>query len=119
MKPRLWPTALANDYVTAAAPVGKGDRYRKLRLLNLRTGRTSATLDPRLPRGQYIDDLDFDQNGRLIVRSKTKTGVAIYRISKTTGKATLLRTITRPDATLWVLPGDSYHELWTERKSRA
>ncbi|MFG1709073.1 hypothetical protein ACFLIM_38370 [Nonomuraea sp. M3C6] len=118
-KTRLLPTALANDYVTAAMPVGTWRKFRKLRLLNLRTGRASGTVTVRLPRGQYIDDLDFDQAGRVIVRSKTKTGVAIYRVSKATGKATLLRTIARPDAEVWVLPGDSTYEVWTERKTKA
>lgn len=122
LKTKLSPAAVANDYVTAAVAVGVSgtwDTYRKLRLLNLRTGRASSTVTVRLPRGQYINDLDFDKSGRLIVRSKTKTGVAIYRVSATTGKATLLRTIARPDAEVWVLPGDSDHEVWTERKNKA
>ncbi|MFI6797955.1 hypothetical protein [Streptosporangium canum] len=117
LKTRLSPRALANDYVTAATPVGTYGKYRTLRLLNLRTGRATGTVTVRLPRGQYIDDLDFDQAGHVIVRSRTKTGVAVYRVSKATGKATLLRTITRPDAEVWVLPGDSAHEVWTGRKS--
>ncbi|XVQ86685.1 hypothetical protein ACQP2K_04475 [Microbispora siamensis] len=115
-KTRLSPMALANDYVTAAAPVGSWPKSRKLRLLNLRTGKTSGTVTVRLPRGQYVDDLDFDKAGRLIVRSKTRTGVAVYRVSKTTGKATPLRTITRPDVKVWVLPGDDEFEPWTEKK---
>ncbi|MEV1176078.1 hypothetical protein [Nonomuraea sp. NPDC049784] len=118
LKTRLGPTALANDYVTTAVPVGRYPKYRKLRMLNLRTGRASGTVTVRLPRGQYIDDLDFDQAGHVIVRSKTKTGVAIYRVSKATGKAKLLRTIARPDAAVWVLPGDSTYEPWTEKKSK-
>ena len=65
----------------------------RLRLLNLRTGHESGTVTVRLPRGQQIDDLDFDAAGRVVVRSRTKTGVAIYRVSRTTGKATLLRTL--------------------------
>ncbi|MEV4186771.1 hypothetical protein AB0J28_35640 [Streptosporangium canum] len=117
LKTRLSPRALANDYVTAATPVGTYGKYRTLRLLNLRTGRATGTVTVRLPRGQYIDDLDFDQAGHVIVRSRTKMGVAVYRVSKATGKATLLRTITRPDAEVWVLPGDSAHEVWTGRKS--
>jgi IMP cyclohydrolase len=119
LKTRLSPVALANDYVTAAIPVGTWRKYRRLSLLDLRTGRASGTVTVRLPRGQYIDDLDFDQAGRVIVRSKTGTGVAIYQVSKATGKATRLRTIARPDAEVWVLPGDSAYELWTERKSKA
>ncbi|TQS27734.1 WD40 repeat domain-containing protein [Microbispora sp. KK1-11] len=115
-KTRLWATALANDYVTAAAPVGSWPESRKLRLLNLRTGKASGTMTVRLPRGQHIDDLDFDKAGHLVVRSKTKTGVAVYRVSKTTGKATLLRRMTRPDAKVWVLPGDDEYEPWTEKK---
>ncbi|SFL04170.1 hypothetical protein SAMN05216275_14946 [Streptosporangium canum] len=118
LKTQLSPRALANDYVTAATPVGTYGKYRKLRLLNLRTGRATGTVTVRLPRGQYIEDLDFDQAGHVIVRSKTKTGVAIYRVSKVTGKATLLRTITRPDEEIWVLPGDGTYELWTERKEQ-
>ncbi|MEV6985233.1 hypothetical protein AB0M95_28775 [Sphaerisporangium sp. NPDC051017] len=118
-KTRLPVVALANDHVTAATLTGTGPKSRKLRLLNLRTGHASGAVTLRLPRGQYIDDLDFDQAGRVIVRSKTATGVAIYRISKTTGKATLLRTIARPDADVWVLPGDTTYEPWTERKSQA
>ncbi|MFF4773251.1 hypothetical protein ACFY05_10370 [Microtetraspora fusca] len=119
LKTRLAPTALANDYVTAAVPVGTWLKSRKLRLVNLRTGRASGTVTVQLPRGQYIDDLDFDKAGRVIVRSKTGTGVAFYRVSAATGKATLLRTIARPDAEVWVLPGDSPYEAWTERKGRA
>ncbi|WP_283135094.1 hypothetical protein [Rhizohabitans arisaemae] len=119
VKTRLSPTALANDHITAAVPVGTWGKYRKLRLLNLRTNRASGPVTVRLPRGQYIDDLDFDQAGRVIVRSKTKTGVEVYRISKATGKATLLRKIDRPDADVWVLPGDNSHEAWTERKGGA
>ncbi|WP_433514851.1 hypothetical protein ACQP2T_04030 [Nonomuraea sp. CA-143628] len=115
VKSRLSPLALANDYVTVAAPVGKTSKLRKLRLLNLRTGRTISTVTARLPRGQYIDDLDFDRSGRLIVRSKTKTGVAVYRLSKTTGKATLVRTLARPKVKVWVLPGDGTYEPWTEK----
>ncbi|MGI5161800.1 hypothetical protein [Microbispora sp. CA-102843] len=117
-KTRLWTIALANDYVTAAVSVGPWPKSRKLRLVNLRTGHTSGTVTVRLPRGQYVDDLDFDKAGRLIVRSKTKTGVAVYRVSKATGKATTLRTITRPDAEVWVLPGDTEYERWTEKSSR-
>lgn len=116
LKTRLSPTALANDYVTTAMPVGTYPRYRKLRLLNLRTGRASSTVSVRLPRGQYIDDLAFDRAGRVIVRSRTKTGVAFYRVSKATGKASLLRQIARPDVAVWVLPGDSAYEPWTEKK---
>ncbi|MCC5580367.1 hypothetical protein IMZ11_32585 [Microtetraspora sp. AC03309] len=119
LKTRLGSMALANDHVTAAVPVGTWPKYRKLRLLNLRTGRVSGTVTVRLPRGQYVDDLAFDRAGRMIVRSKTGTGVGIYRISKATGKATLLRTIARPDAEVWVLPGDETYEAWTERKSKA
>ncbi|GLW07866.1 hypothetical protein Misp01_29960 [Microtetraspora sp. NBRC 13810] len=115
-KTRLSPMALANDYVTAAAPVGTWRKYRGLRLLNLRTGQAGAAVTVQLPRGQYVDDLDFDQAGRLIVRSRTGKGVAIYQVSKTTGKTTLLRTIARPDATAWVLPGDSSSEVWTDKK---
>lgn len=115
LKTRLWPTALANDHRTAAVPVGKEQKYRELRLLDLRTGRASRTVAVGLPRGQYIDDLDFDRAGRLIVRSKTRTGVAIYRVSKATGKATLVRTIARPDTKVWVLPGDDTYEKWTEK----
>ncbi|RVX46627.1 hypothetical protein EDD27_9519 [Nonomuraea polychroma] len=118
LKTRLSPWALANDYVTAAEPVGTSDKYRKLRLLNLRTGRVGSTVTLQLPRGQYIDDLDFDQAGRLIVRSRTKTGVATYRVSKATGKVTLLRTVARPDADAWVLPGDESFEWWTLRKTQ-
>ncbi|MEU6408023.1 hypothetical protein [Microbispora sp. NPDC046933] len=116
LKTRLSPMALANDYVTAAAPVGSWPKYRKIRLLDLRTGRVRGTVTVRLPRGQHMDDLDFDEAGRLIVRSKTRTGVAVYRISKTTGKATPLRTMTRPDVKVWVLPGDDEYEPWTEKK---
>ncbi|GGK69528.1 hypothetical protein Sme01_15090 [Sphaerisporangium melleum] len=116
LKTRQSPTALANDHVTAAVLVGTWPKYRKLRLLNLRTGRVGGTVTVRLPGGRYIDDLHFDQAGHLIVRSKTKTGVAIYRVSKTTGAVTTLRTITRPDAKIWVLPGDGTYEPWTERK---
>ncbi|WP_182907136.1 hypothetical protein [Microbispora sp. H13382] len=119
LKTRLSPMALANDYRTAAVPVGTWPKYRKMRMLDLRTGRAGGTVTVRLPRGQYIDNLDFDQAGRVVVRSKTKTGVAIYRVSKTTGKATLLRTITRPDARVWVLPGDSTYEPWTEKTSKS
>ncbi|KAB8180601.1 hypothetical protein [Microbispora catharanthi] len=115
-KTRLSPIALANDYVTAAATVGSWPKFRKLRLLNLRTGKASGTVTVGLPRGQYIDDLDFDKAGHLVVRSKTKTGVAVYRVSKTTGKATPLRTMVRPDAKVWVLPGDDEYEPWTEKK---
>jgi hypothetical protein len=118
-KTRLYPMALANDHLTAVVRVGTSGKPRKLRLLNLSTGHASGTVTVRLPRGQYVDDLDFDQAGRLIVRSKTGTGVAIYRVSKATGKATLLRTIARPDAAVWVLPGDSTYEAWTERKSKS
>ncbi|SDI98802.1 hypothetical protein SAMN05421869_108108 [Nonomuraea jiangxiensis] len=109
--------ALANDYATAAVAIGAEDKERKLRLFNARTGRVSRTVSVRLPSGQYIDDLDFDQAGRLVVRSKTKTGVAIYRVSKTTGKTTLLRAMTRPDVPVWVLPGDTTYEPWTEKRS--
>ncbi|MET7335126.1 hypothetical protein [Nonomuraea sp. NPDC005650] len=116
LKTRLSPAALANDYVTAAVPVGTYPKYRQLRLLNLRTGRAGSTVTVRLPRGQYIDDLDFDRAGHVIVRSRTKTGVAIYRVSKATGKTTLLRRVARPAAAVWVLPGDSAYEPWTEQK---
>jgi hypothetical protein len=119
VKTRLSPVALANDYVTAAVPVGTSPKYRKLRLLDVRTGHASRPVTVRLPRGQYIDDLGFDRAGQLIVRSRTRTGVAIYRVSKETGKATALRTIARPDAEVWVLPGDGVYEAWTEKKSRA
>ncbi|MEV4106605.1 hypothetical protein [Nonomuraea sp. NPDC049695] len=118
LKTSLDPVALANDHVTSAVTVGTYPKYRKLRMLNLRTGRASSTVTVRLPRGQYIDDLDFDQAGHVIVRSRTKTGVAIYRVSKATGKVTPLRTIARPDAVLWVLPGDSTYEAWTIKKGR-
>ncbi|MGW5261903.1 hypothetical protein ACWEQG_13060 [Microbispora sp. NPDC004025] len=118
-KTRRWAVALANDYVTAAVPVGSWPESRKLRLLNLRTGHESGTVTVRLPRGQQIDDLDFDTAGRVVVRSRTKTGVAVYRVSKTTGKATLLRTLTRPDTRIWVLPGDSTYEPWTEKASKS
>ncbi|GAA3677165.1 hypothetical protein GCM10022224_046680 [Nonomuraea antimicrobica] len=107
--------ALANDYAAAAVVVGTTDKERKLRLFNARTGKVSRTVAVGLPSGQYIDDVDFDQAGRLIVRSKTRTGMAIYRVSKTTGKTTLLRAMTRPDVPVWVLPGDSTDEGWTER----
>ncbi|MFC7650266.1 hypothetical protein ACFQX6_65480 [Streptosporangium lutulentum] len=119
LKTSLSPTALANDHVTAAVPVGTWRKYRQLRLLDLRTGRASGTVTVGLPRGQYIDDLDFDQAGRVIVRSRTATGVAVYRVSTTTGKATPLRKITRPDVEVWVLPGDSTYELWTEKAGQA
>ncbi|WP_067168521.1 hypothetical protein [Microtetraspora niveoalba] len=118
-KTRMTPTALANDYVTAAERVGKWPKYRKLRLVNLRTGKAGRTVTVGLPRGQYIDDLDFDRAGRVIVRSKTRTGVAIYRVSKATGRATLLRTLDRPDVDVWVLPGDGDYEPWGERKGKA
>ncbi|GAA4225680.1 hypothetical protein FHR32_002266 [Streptosporangium album] len=74
LKTRLAPMALANDYVTAAVPVGTWPKYRKLRMLNLRTGRASGTVTVQLPRGQYVNDLDFDRVGRMIVRSRTGTG---------------------------------------------
>ncbi|GAA3256648.1 hypothetical protein [Nonomuraea helvata] len=117
LKTRLGPVALANDHVTAAVLAGTA-KHRKLRLLNLRTGRASSTVTVRLPRGQYVDDLDFNRAGHVIVRSRTRTGVAVYRVSKATGKATLLRTIARPDAKVWVLPGDGTYEVWTERKGK-
>ncbi|WP_432928970.1 hypothetical protein ACQPZZ_03825 [Microbispora sp. CA-135349] len=116
LKAKLSPDALANDHHTAVELVGTSPTLRRLRPLDLRTGRAGRTVTVRLPRGQYIDDLEFDQKGRLIVRSKTKTGVAIYRVSKTTGKASLLRSLARPDAKAWVLPGDSAYEPWTEKK---
>ncbi|WP_169951693.1 hypothetical protein [Microbispora sp. H11081] len=119
LKTRLSPMALANDYRTAAVPVGTWPRYRAFRLLDLRTGHASRAVTVRLPRGRYIDDLDFDRTGRVIVRSKTTTGVAVYRVSKATGKATLLRTVARPGAKVWVLPGDSAYEPWTERTSKS
>lgn len=115
-KTRLWAMALAGDYVTAAEPVGSWPKSRTLRLVDLRTGKASGTVTVRLPRGQQIDDLDFDKAGHLVVRSKIKTGAAVYRVSKTTGKATLLRTMVRPDVKVWVLPGDDEYEPWTEKK---
>ncbi|GIH46076.1 hypothetical protein SAMN05421833_11074 [Microbispora rosea] len=115
-KTRLWATALANDYVTAAEPVGPWPASRKLRLVDLRTGKASGTVTVRLPRGQRIDDLDFDKAGHLVVRSKTTTGVAVYRVSKTTGAVTPLRTMVRPDVKVWVLPGDDEYEPWAEKK---
>ncbi|TQS20269.1 WD40 repeat domain-containing protein [Microbispora hainanensis] len=115
-KTRLWATALANDHVTAAEPLGSWPKSRKLRLVDLRTGKASGTVTVRLPRGQQIDDLGFDKAGHLIVRSKTKTGVTVYRVSKTTGAVTPLRTLVRPDAKIWVLPGDDEYEPWTEKK---
>ncbi|WP_432869088.1 hypothetical protein [Microbispora rosea] len=115
-KTRLWATALANDYVTAAVGVGSWPDSRKLRLVDLRTGKASGTVTVRLPRGQHVDDLDFDKAGRLIVRSKTTTGVAVYRLSKTTGTVTPLRTMVRPDVKVWVLPGDDAYEPWAEKK---
>ncbi|MEV0622583.1 hypothetical protein AB0I81_55345 [Nonomuraea sp. NPDC050404] len=116
LKSRLSPAALADDHVTAAVPVGTWSKSRKVRLLNLRTGRAGDTLTARLPKGRYINDLDFDRSGRLIIRSKTRTGVAIYQLSKKkSGKTTLLREITRPDVTAWVLPGDSTYERWTKK----
>ncbi|GAA4203871.1 hypothetical protein [Microbispora amethystogenes] len=117
-KTRLSATALANDHVTVAALVGRWPNYRQVRLLNLRTGRTSRTVTVRLPRGQWVDDLSFDRADHLIVRSRTRTGVTIYRVSAATGRATPLRKIARPDTTVWVLPGDSTYEAWTERKRR-
>ncbi|MEV5740126.1 WD40 repeat domain-containing protein [Microbispora rosea] len=115
-KTRLWATALANDYVTAAEPVGSWPKSRTLRLVNLRTGKASGTVTVRLPRGQRVDDLDFDKAGHLVVRSKTTTGVAVYRVSKTTGAVTPLRTMVRPDVKVWVLPGDDEYEPWAEKK---
>ncbi|MFI7028267.1 hypothetical protein ACIBK1_06120 [Microbispora rosea] len=115
-KTRLWATALANDYVTAAEPVGSWPKSRTLRLVDLRTGKASGTVTVRLPRGQRIDDLDFDKAGHLVVRSKTTTGVAVYRVSKTTGAVTPLRTMVRPDVKVWVLPGDDEYEPWAEKK---
>jgi hypothetical protein len=112
LKSKQAPAALANDYVTAAVPVGD----RKLRLLDVRTGKLGRTVTARLPRGGRIHDLDFDRSGQVTVRSKTKAGVAVYRLSPKTGKATLLRAIDRPTgAKTWVLPGDGMYERWTEK----
>ncbi|TDE53214.1 hypothetical protein E1295_17085 [Nonomuraea mesophila] len=91
-------------------------RYRKVRLLNLRTGRAGAVVKAKLPRGQYIDDIDFDRSKRLVVRSKVATGVAVYQVSRKTGAVRLLRKIKRPDVAMWVLPGDESYEPWTLRK---
>jgi hypothetical protein len=118
LKTRMSPAALANDYRTAAEVVGTWPKFRKMRLFDLRTGRARGAVTVRLPRGQYIDDLDFDKAGRVVVRSKTKTGVTVYRVSRT-GKTTVLRTITRPDTRIWVLPGDSTYEPWTEKASKS
>ncbi|WP_405395212.1 hypothetical protein [Microbispora hainanensis] len=115
-KTRLWATALANDHVTAAEPVGSWPKSRTLRLVDLRTGKASRTVTVRLPRGRRIDDLDFDKAGHLVVRSKTETGVTVYRVSKTTGAVTRVRSLVRPDAKIWVLPGDDAYEPWTEKK---
>ncbi|TXK35650.1 hypothetical protein [Nonomuraea sp. C10] len=116
LKTRLTPSALAEDYTTSAVLVGKAGKYRKVRLLNLRTGRAGAVVRVKLPRGQYIDDIDFDRSGRLAVRSKTATGVAVYQVSRKTGAVKPLKEIKRPDAAVWVLPDDSAYESWTERK---
>jgi hypothetical protein len=96
--------------------VGTAGKYRKLRLLNLRTGRAGATVSVKLPRGQYIDDVDVDRSKRLIVRSKTASGVAIYQVSHQTGAVKTLKKIKRPNVATWVLPGDDTYERWTERK---
>ncbi|MFI7643295.1 hypothetical protein [Nonomuraea sp. NPDC049400] len=115
LKTRLAPSALAGDYTTSAVLVGKGGKYRKVLLLNLRTGRAGAVVSVKLPRGQYIDDIDFDRSGRLVVRSKTATGVAVYQVLRKTGAVKLLKKIERPDAAVWVLPDDSAYESWTEK----
>uniref|UniRef100_UPI003F491471 hypothetical protein n=1 Tax=Nonomuraea bangladeshensis TaxID=404385 RepID=UPI003F491471 len=116
LKTRLDPSALAGDYTTSAVLVGKGGKYRKVRLLNLRTGRAGAVVKVKLPRGQYIDDIDFDRSDRLIVRSKSAKGVAVYQVSRKTGAVKLLKEIERPDVAGWVLPGDDCYEPWADRK---
>ncbi|MEZ7124830.1 hypothetical protein ACBR40_05805 [Nonomuraea sp. AD125B] len=116
LKTRLDPSALAGDYTTSAVLVGKGGKYRKVRMLNLRTGRAGAVVEVRLPRGQYIDDIDFDRSDRLIVRSKSAKGVAVYQVSRKTGAVKLLKEIERPDVAGWVLPGDDCYEPWADRK---
>ncbi|MET8862859.1 hypothetical protein ABZW11_07860 [Nonomuraea sp. NPDC004580] len=117
LKTRLSPSALAGDHTTAAVLVGKYDKYRQLRLLNLRTGRAGAVVNVKLPRGQYIDDVDFDRSDRLLVRSKTATGVAIYQVSRKTGAVKPLKKVKRPNVATWVLPGDETYERWTEKGS--
>ncbi|WP_343950239.1 hypothetical protein [Nonomuraea longicatena] len=115
-KTRLYPVALAGDYRTAVALVGKSDKYRKLRLLDLRTGRAiGGVVNVRLPGGQYIDDVDFARDGRLVVRSRTATGVAVHEVSPKTGAVTLLREIERPDVPVWVLPDDTEYAPWAKR----
>ncbi|GII77704.1 hypothetical protein Sru01_26860 [Sphaerisporangium rufum] len=104
LKSSLEPWALANDHVTAAVPVCKKDRCRGLRLLDLRTGRATAPVTVRLPSGRYIDDLNFDRAGRVIVRTATRTKITFYRASAKTGKVKKLRTVTRVKGR--VLPGD-------------
>ncbi|MFD9944931.1 hypothetical protein ACFWYW_39150 [Nonomuraea sp. NPDC059023] len=116
LKTRLAPSALAGDYTTSAVLVGKGSKYRKVRMLNLGTGRAGAVVSVKLPRGQYVDDIDFDRAGRLVVRSKTATGVAVHQVRPKTGAVKLLKEIERPDAAVWVLPGDNAYESWTERR---
>ncbi|MGA4992250.1 hypothetical protein [Nonomuraea bangladeshensis] len=116
LKTRLHPSALAGDYTTSAVLVGKGGEYRKVRLLNLRTGHAGAVVKVKLPRGQYIDDIDFDRSDRLIVRSKSAKGVAVYQVSRKTGAVKLLKEIERPDVAGWVLPGDDCYEPWADRK---
>ncbi|MGW2150614.1 hypothetical protein ACWCOT_40340 [Nonomuraea bangladeshensis] len=116
LKTRLDPSALAGDYTTSAVLVGKGGKYRKVRLLNLRTGRAGAVVKVKLPRGQYIDDIDFDRSDRLIVRSKSAKGVAVYQVSRKTGAVKLLKEIERPDVAGWVLPGDDCYEPWADRE---
>jgi hypothetical protein len=116
LKTRLHPSALAGDYTTSAVLVGKGSKYRKVRMLNLRTGRAGAVVKVKLPRGQYIDDIDFDRSDRLIVRSKSAKGVAVYQVSRKTGAVKLLKEIERPDVAGWVLPGDDCYEPWADRK---
>ncbi|SEU34832.1 hypothetical protein SAMN05421811_112126 [Nonomuraea wenchangensis] len=116
LKTRLEPSALAGDSTTSAVLVGKPNKYRKVRLLNLRTGRAGTVVKVKLPRGRYIDDIDFDRSDRLIVRSRSAKGVAVYQVSPRTGAVKPLKEIERPDAAAWVLPGDDGYEPWTERK---
>jgi hypothetical protein len=97
------------------ALVGKPGKYRKLRLLDLRTGRAGGVVNVRLPGGQYIDDIDFLRDGRLVVRSRTATGVAVHAVSAKSGAVTLLQEIERPDAAVWVLPDDTGDEPWTKK----